>query len=86
MPSDMLLIALEIIAGLFFDAAALIGIAVAACLSIVIALLGISYAWEAIGRWIYNGGMGQNLRYLGKSPWKGYHRFRSFRWNVQHTS
>jgi len=55
-------------------------------LSILAALLSLGFALRRVSLWIYDGGLGESARNFGKPPWKGYNRWRSRRWNIEHTA
>jgi len=54
-------------------------------LTMLAALLGLGYGIRHVSLWIYDGGMGERIRHFGKPPWKGYNRWRSKEWNMEHT-
>jgi len=67
--------------------------ALAVYASVVLTLLSefltIALAYHIFRRgqlWLYNGGLGERLRNFGTPPYKGYNRWRSRRWNLEHTS
>jgi len=59
-------------------------IILSAVLAIGVAYLVFRTGWAQLA--IYNGALGTRLRYMGKPPWKGYKRFRSVQWNMEHTA
>lgn len=54
-------------------------------LSMLAGLLGLGFAIRRVSLWIYDGGLGDRIRHFGKPPWKGYNRWRSHKWNMEHT-
>jgi len=54
-------------------------------LTVLAALLGLGFAVRRVSLWIYDGGLGTGIRHFGKPPWKGYNRWRSEKWNMEHT-
>lgn len=55
-------------------------------LGILAALLGLSFGTNRVMLWIYDGGLGERIRHFGKPPWKGYNRWHSEKWNMEHTT
>lgn len=55
-------------------------------LALLAALLGLSFGINRTMLWIYDGGLGERVRHFGKPPWKGYNRWRSEKWNMEHTT
>jgi len=49
-----------------------------------VALLGLGYGFRSLSLYIYNNG--GVLRRFGKPRWKGYNRWRSEKWNMEHTA
>jgi len=52
-------------------------------LGILAALWGLHFGVDRMMTWIYN--YGGAMRSFGKPRWKGYNRFRSEKWNMEHT-
>jgi len=49
-----------------------------------VALVGLGFGWRHLSVYIYN--HGGNFRHFGKPPYKGYNRWRSYKWNLNHTA
>jgi len=52
-------------------------------LGICAAVLGLYFGLDRMLHWIYN--EGGSMRGFGTLRWKGYNRFRSEKWNMEHT-
>jgi len=78
--------AMELFTNMTQDVSAILVSSLLVFLGILAALLGLSFGINHVATWIYDGGLGDNMRYFGKSPWKGYKRFHSYKWNVEHTA
>jgi len=69
----------------FLTGGIFISAAIATVMTAVAGLLGLGFSLEKVNLWIYNGGLGERFRNFGTPPWKGYNRWRSRKWNMEHS-
>lgn len=62
----------------------LIAISIATIAVALAGLGGLGFGISALRRWIFDQSRQFGGIYMGKLPYKGYHRFRSKKWNMEH--
>jgi len=65
------------------DVSYLLGAFLGILLAVLAALLGLGFGIQRMLLWVYNNG--GPFRDMGTPPWRGYNRWRSKKWNMEHT-
>jgi len=73
--------------GLTMDVSTLLGVFLGVVVAILAAVLGLGFGLSSVATWIYNKEVSLGLgHHFGAVPWKGYNRWRSRQWNMEHTA
>jgi len=71
----------------FTNVGTMLGYFIGTVVSCLVALLGLSFSVRSVATWIYNQEVNYGLNHhFGAVPWAGYNRFRSKKWNLEHTA